>query len=69
MVTSYKANVMTTKSSDSSPISFTFVLEDSISLCFSMLHFPDEDPESVLKFDAIYTSNLIDHVSPPALVL
>ena len=59
---------MTTKPSDSSPLSFTFILEDSISMCFSMLHFPDKYPESVLKFDAIYTSNLFDHVSPPALV-
>ena len=51
------ANVM----KKSSSVSFTFVLEDSISLCFSWT--------KMLRFDAIYTSNLIDHVSPPALVL
>ncbi|CAI8016111.1 hypothetical protein GBAR_LOCUS9909, partial [Geodia barretti] len=45
----------------SSSVSFTFVLEDCISLCFSWT--------KMLRFDAIYTSNLIDHVSPPALVL
>jgi hypothetical protein len=45
----------------SSSVSFTFILEDCISLCFSWT--------KMLRFDAIYTSNLIDHVSPPALVL
>ena len=60
------ANVIT-KFSDC--FSFTFDLDDSLSFCFSLFNFPDKYTESILQFDAIYTSNLFDHLSPPALVL
>ena len=53
------ANVI--KNPSNTSVSFSFIIEDSISLCFSW--------SKILYFDAIYTSNLLDHVSPPALVL
>ena len=53
------------KKSRGSKLTAMFDLDDSINLCCSLLH----HPESHRKFDAIYTSNLFDHISPPALVL
>ena len=50
-------------------VSFTFVLEDAISLCYTLLHYPENYPEKCVSFDAIYTSNLFDHLSPPALLV
>ena len=41
-----------------------FVLRDSIHLCYSLLNYPTDYH---IRFDAIYTSNLFDPVSPPAL--
>ena len=47
-------------------VTVMFDLDDSINLCCSLLCHPDKYSKS---FDAIYTSNLFDHVSPPVLVL
>ena len=53
-----------------SSVSFTFVLEDAINLCYTLLHYPENYPElKCTDFDAIYTSNLFDHISPPALLV
>lgn len=49
-------------------ISFMFDVGDSINLCYNLLNHPKDYSESALRFDAIYTSNLLDHLSPPALV-
>ena len=60
------------KKSSGSKISFTFDFDDAITLCYSLLNQSETFVESGLKvaqFDAIYTSNLFDHLSPPALVL
>ena len=48
-------------------VSFMFVLRDSIHLCYSLLNYPMDYSELNVRFDAIYTSNLFDPVSPPAL--
>ena len=51
-------------------VSFTFVLEDAINLCYTLLHYPENYPDlKCIHFDAIYTSNLFDHLSPPALLV
>ena len=52
------ANMIASKKTS---VSFMFVLRDSIHLCYSLLN------ELNIRFDAIYTSNLFDPVSPPAL--
>ena len=52
------ANMIASKKTS---ISFMFVLRDSIHLCYSLLN------ELNIRFDAIYTSNLFDPVSPSAL--
>ena len=52
------ANMIASKKTS---VSFMFVLRDSIYLCYSLLN------ELNIRFDAIYTSNLFDHVSPSAL--
>ena len=60
------------KKSSGSKISFTFDFDDAITLCSSLLNQSETFIESGLKgtqFDVIYTSNLFDHLSPPALVL
>ena len=60
------------RKSSGSKVSFTFDLDDAINLCYHLLHQPEKYSESgvkVVPFDAIYTSNLLDHLSPPALVL
>ena len=59
---------MIARPSHNSSLSFTFILEYSESFCFSMLRFPENYSEPILQFDAIYTSNLLDNLSPPALV-
>ena len=58
------ANMIASKKTSAS---FMFVLRDSIHLCYSLLNYPTGYPELNIRFDAIYTSNLFDHVSPPAL--
>ena len=53
-------------------VSFVFDLDDAMNLCHFLYHQPEIFSESLVriaKFDAIYTSNLFDHLSPPALVL
>ena len=53
-------------------VSFIFDLDDAINLCHVLHHQPEKFSEPlvrVVQFDAIYTSNLFDHLSPPALVL
>ena len=53
-------------------VSFVFNLDDAMNLCHFVHHQPEVFSESLVriaKFDAIYTSNLFDHLSPPALVL
>ena len=60
------ANMMA-KCSNKALASFMFVLDDSIRLCYSLFHYPEDYPELNVRFDAIYTSNLFDHVSPPVL--
>ena len=60
------------KKTSSSKVSFTFDLDDAINLCCSLFHQPKNYSKlgvNVVKFDAIYTSNLLDHLSPPSLVL
>ena len=60
------ANMISNKTN----VSFTFVLEDAINLCYTLLHYPENYPElNCMYFDAIYTSNLFDHISPPALLV
>ena len=49
-------------------VCFTFHCGDAIALCQLLLQCP-ERYSSPNYFDAIYTSNLLDHVSPPALIL
>ena len=59
------ANIISSKTS----VCFTFVLEDAVSLCYTLYHCPENYPElKCICFDAIYTSNLLDHISPPSLV-
>ena len=60
------ANMMA-KCSNKALASFMFVLDDSIRLCYSLFHYPEDYPELYICYDAIYASNLFDHVSPPAL--
>ena len=60
------ANMMA-KCSNKAFASFMFVLDDSIRLCYSLFHYPEDYPEFNIRYDAIYTSNLFDHVSPSAL--
>ena len=62
------ANMMA-KCSNKALASFMFVLDDSIRLCYSLFHYPEDYPELNIRYDAIYTSNLFDHVSPPVLTL
>ena len=53
-------------------ISFVFDLDDALNLCYGLLHHPNKFSTlsiGLMKFDAIYTSNLLDHISPPVLVL
>ena len=55
-----------------SKVSFTFDLDDAINLCFSLFYQPKNYFKlgvKLVKFNAIYTSNLLDHLSPPSLVL
>ena len=52
--------------------SFVFDLDDAINLCHFLHHQPEMYPKPlgrIAQFDAIYTSNLFDHLSPSALVL
>ena len=49
-------------------VCFTFHCGDAIALCQLLLQCPEKN-SSPNCFDAIYTSNLLDHVSPPALIL
>ena len=58
------ANMIASKKTS---VSFMFVLRDSIHLCYSLLNYPTDYPELNIHFDAIYTSNLFDPVSPSAL--
>ena len=60
------ANMMA-KCSNKAFASFMFVLDDSIRLCYSLFHYPTDYPELNIRYDAIYTSNLFDPVSPSAL--
>ena len=60
------ANMMA-KCSNKAFASFMFVLDDSIRLCYSLFHYPEDYPELNIRYDAIYTSNLFDPVSPSAL--
>ena len=46
-----------------------FDVSDSIEFCCLLLHHPEMYCETQIEFDAIYTSNLFNHLSPPALVL
>ena len=60
------------KKTSGSKVSFTFDPDDAINCCYSLFHQPKNYSklgEELVKFDAIYTSNLIDHLSPPSLVL
>ena len=60
------------KKTSGSKVSFTFDLDDAINLCYSLFHQPKNYSklgEELVKYDAIYTSNLLDHLSPPSLVL
>ena len=57
------------KNSSSGKVRIMFYLDDSIDLCCSLLCHTEKYSESAGQFDAIYTSNLFDHLSPPALVL
>ena len=60
------------KKPSGSKVSFTFDLDDAINLCYSLLHQPKNYSKYGVKlaeFNAIYTSNFIDHLSPPSLVL
>ena len=60
------------KKPSGSKVSFTFDLDDAINLCYSLFHQPKNYSKYGVKlaeFDAIYTSNLLDHLSPPSLVL
>jgi hypothetical protein len=50
-------------------VSFVFDLDNAMNLCYFLHHQPEESLVRIAKFDAIYTSNLFDHLSPPALVL
>ena len=50
-------------------ISFLMDLGDSIELCYHLLYCPEQCFQSDLRFDVIKTSNLFDHLSPPALVV
>ena len=60
------ANIISKKTS----VGFTFVLEDAISLCYTLLHYPENHPEFNIPFDTIYTYNILDHLqSPPALLV
>ena len=54
-----------------SKVSILFDLDDSLDLCCYMHHHPESEMYTKfgVQFDAIYTSNLLDHVSPPALIL
>ena len=58
---------MIAKCSNKAFVSFMFVLDDSICLCYSLFHYPEDYPELNIRYDAIYTSNLFDPVSPSAL--
>ena len=64
-----KATANLIERSSGSKLTVMFDLDDSINLCCSLLHHSDKYPKSAREFDAIYTSNLFDHISPPALVL
>ena len=46
-------------------VSFTFDANDSVEFCYYLFHHQTENP---VLFDAIYTSNLFDYISPPQLV-
>ena len=61
------ANLM--RRSSGSKLTVVFDVEDSINLCCSLLHHPDKYSKSDREFDAIYSSNLFEYISPPALVL
>ena len=53
-------------------VSFLFDLDDAMNLCHFLHHQPEMYSKplgGLAQFDAIYTSNLFDHLSPPALVL
>ena len=61
------ANIL--KQSDKCRVSFTFDCSDAIGFCQTLFQFPDQCWEGLgilkfPKFDAIFTSNVIDHLMP-----
>ncbi|XP_065897357.1 uncharacterized protein [Dysidea avara] len=48
-------------------IAFTFQCSDAVEFCQQLLH--SHHPHLPCLFDAIYSSNLIDYIAPPSLVL
>ena len=61
--------IIQSKQPGSTNLSFTFDCGDAIAFCQNY-HEKVSDAHSVVThFDAIYTSNLADHLSPPALIL
>ena len=66
------AHMMRRSSRTDERVLFVFDLDDAMNLCHFLYHQPEKYSKllgRVAKFDAIYTSNLFDHLSPPALVL
>ena len=66
------AHMMRKSSQIGENTSFVFDLDDAINLCHFLHHQPEMYPKplgGIAQFDAIYTSNLFDHLSPSALVL
>ena len=66
------AHMMRKSSLTDNKVLFVFYLDDAINVCHYLHHQSENYFESqmrVAQFDAIYTSNLLDHLSPPALVL
>ena len=66
------AHMIKESSQTDEKILFVFDLDDAMNLCHFLHHQPEKFSKSLVRgvqFDAIYTSNLFDHLSPPALVL
>ena len=66
------AHMIKESSQTDEKILFVFDLDDAMNLCHFLHHQPEKFSKSLVRgvqFDAIYTSNLFDHLSPPALML
>ena len=66
------ANVLLNASKDQPKISFTFKCSDAVTFCQQVQQHPHLHAACLgfePKFDLIYSSNLLDHVAPPNLVL